>query len=141
MSFHPGVPHPRGNSKGTGKTLNDACSLYNQYLPPTPDIPLKILTFCLIQKPPFAQMALIRCSILPKSSFMSFFLKVSLFSSSIHLQSSAVWLPARPSAKAIVLKNTLPYCLAQLTLLSPYYIPLLYLAVLIGSLLFQTVLP
>lgn len=73
MSFHPCVPHPRGNSKGTGKTINEASSLSSQNLPPW------IFPSRRIQKPAFAQMSLIRCAILPKSSFISFFLKVSVF--------------------------------------------------------------
>ena len=92
MSFHPCVPHPRGNSKGTGKTLNEACSLYSQYLPP--DIPLKNLP-------------LPRCPSLPQS-FISFWKSLHFY---LHLKSSAIWLPARPSTEAILLR--IGSCIAQ----------------------------
>lgn len=57
MSFHPCVPHPHGNSKGIGETLNEACFCICNTS--SPDIPLKNL--------PFAQMSLIRPYFLPQS--------------------------------------------------------------------------
>ena len=41
MSFHPCVPHPHGNSKGVGETLNEACFCICNTSPP--DIPIKNL--------------------------------------------------------------------------------------------------